>query len=348
VKSVVLKAVTTFAVCATVLVGCSDEQPPAAQDGKTGWSDEEVTFDANGLTIYGSYLHPESEQPAPAALLISESGVTDRNGDNNVAGAVGNMRMIADRLSQRDVASLRYDKIGTGKTGLGAYQGRPAEVGSAVYTEGAQAAVAFLASQPGTDPDRISVYGLGEGTIHALTLATSGDPRIHSVGLLQPLAGRYLDLITSNLRLAVASDVEAGRQTQVQADDFMAQWAAVVQQVREQGTVPPDMNQVFAAYVNAGNVKAVAEADAIDPLALARSLAPGTPVLLTCSDIDQLADCAQMDGLIGALSQTDLQVVRLTGVNHVLKDGAADNVADYANGELSEQLTSALDTFAAK
>ena len=73
------------------------------------------------------------------------------------------MRQLAELLSDRGEASLRYDKVGTGKTGLGPYQQRPNDVGSAVYTSGAKAAARYLADQPGTDKARLSVYALGGG-----------------------------------------------------------------------------------------------------------------------------------------------------------------------------------------
>ena len=51
------------------------------------------------------------------------------------------------------------------------------------------------AGRPGTDSDRISVYAVGEGTVHAMTLAddtTAGAPKIHSLGLLQPVKGALI------------------------------------------------------------------------------------------------------------------------------------------------------------
>ena len=116
-----------------LLAGCSsDEQHPQQ------WVEDEVSFDADGLTIHGTYRHQQDAAPGPAALLISESGDTDRNGDNIVVGPIGNMRQLAELLSDRGVASLRYDKVGTGKTGLGPYAQRPTDVVSAVYTSGAE------------------------------------------------------------------------------------------------------------------------------------------------------------------------------------------------------------------
>lgn len=323
------------------------------------WVDAEVTFGADGLTVHGTYRHlpgrhlPGRHLPGdgagPAALLISESGRTDRNGDNNVAGPIGNMRQLAELLSDRGVATLRYDKVGTGATGLGPYADRPGDVGSAVYTGGAKAAVRFLAAQPGADPGRISVYALGEGTVHAMSLAddtSAGAPKIHSLGLLQPLGARYLDLITDRVGADLAASVRRGDKTRQQAEQVLAAWRAAVQQVRTSGSVPDTLPDGLSAIVNPGNATAVAEADAIDPLTLAARIPDGTPVLLSCSDSDAQASCTAIAPLTRALAHTELQLVELKGVNHVLRDDPTDSVANYAKGgPLSPQLTTALSTF---
>jgi uncharacterized protein len=347
---------------ATVLVaaGCSSGTKPSADVSQapppdaslSGWVEDDVTFVADGLTIYGTYRHPPNVTPGPAALLISESGNTDRNGDNAVAGPVGNMRQLAEYLQGKGIATLRYDKVGTGKTRLGPYAAHPADVGSAVYTAGAKAAVRFLAQQQGTDKSLISVYALGEGTIHAMSLAVDSAPdapRIHSLGLFQPLSGRYLDIITGRVRASTAADVRAGAKTQQQADDVLKAWLAAVDQIRTKGTVPDKLPEGLSAIVNSGNVKATVGTDAIDPLALAAKVAAGTPVILTCSDSDSQASCEAEKPLIAALGHTALTVVALKGVNHVLRDDPSDNVANYASkAPLSPKVLSALDQFVAK
>lgn len=318
------------AAAVLLIAGCSSDQQPAA----SGWVDDEVTFTADGLTLHGTYRH-RPDGTGPAALLISESGQTDRNGDNAVAGPVGNMRQLAELLSERDVGSLRYDKIGTGRTGLGPYADRPTEVGTAVYTAGAAAALRFLAEQPGTDRERVSIYALGEGTVHAMSLAdpTAGAPAVHSLGLLQPLPGRYLDIITGRVRGEANPAV-------------LGTWLAAVEEIRTKGTVPADLPEGLGAIVNAGNIKAVIEADRVDPVALAAKVPAGMPVLLTCSNSDSQARCDALRPLIDALGHAALTVVELDGVNHVLRDDPTDNVANYANGDpLSSQLVDALDRF---
>ena len=331
-----------FLLAVALLGGC------AHRGGEQVWVDRDVTFDADGLTLHGSYRHSKADAKQPAALLISESGRTDRNGDNSIAGPVGNMRQLAEYLSGHGVATLRYDKVGTGATGLGRYAASPADIGSAIYTAGAQSAVRFLADQPATDRGRISVYAVGEGAIHAMSL-TPGAPAIHSLALLQPLSARYLDLMSSRVAADLDAAVRSGAKSKQQADQVLGAWRAAVAQVRATGTAPAGLPDGLGAILNPGNVKAVADADGIDPVALAAGIPAGTPVLLTCSDSDGQARCSDMGALREALAHTTLTFVELRGVSHVLRDDPSDSVANYAKpGPLSPQLTEALNQFVGK
>ncbi|MGA5543062.1 hypothetical protein ACPCIR_14515 [Mycobacterium sp. NPDC051198] len=313
-----------------LVAGCgTDEASKEAQ--QPTWTDTDVTFDADGLTIHGSYRHAGTARPA--ALLISESGPTDRNGDNKVVGPVGNMRQLAETLSDKGVASLRYDKIGTGATKLGPYAKKPTDVVSAVYTTGAAAALRFLAAQPDADKAELSIYAVGEGAIHAMTLAGAADPKIHSLALFQPLSGRYLDIITNRVRAGATPEV-------------LTAWLAAVDEIRTKGTVPANLPEGLSAIVNKDNLNAIVEADKIDPLQLAARLPDGMPVLLTCSDSDAQANCETERPLIGALKHTALTVVELKGVNHVLRDDPTDSIANYGKpGSLSPQVVEAIGKF---
>lgn len=319
-----MRRIAAALLAVLLLAGCGSEQPAT-------WVDQDVSFDADGLTIFGTYRN--DGRSGPAALLISESGPTDRNGDNKVVGPIGNMRQIAEALSDDGVATLRYDKIGTGKTNLGPYQQKPTEVVSAVYTTGAAAALKFLGSQSQTDKDRLSIYAVGEGAIHAMTLAGRADPKVHSLALLQPLAGRYLDIITNRVRSGSTPEV-------------LNAWLGAVDQIRTKGTVPDNLPEGLSAIVNKGNLNAIVEADRIDPLALAAALPAGLPVLLTCSDSDAQASCDAERPLIDALHHTALKVVELKGVNHILRDDPTDSIANYGKpGSLSQQVRDALKDF---
>jgi hypothetical protein len=170
---------------------------------------------------------------------------------------------------------------------------------------------------------------------------------VHALGLLQPLPGRYLDLITARVRADTAAAVKAGGKTQQQADGVVAAWTTAVTDARTSGKAPPaELPDGLSAILNPANVKAVIEADAVDPLAEAAKLPPATPVLLSCSDSDGQANCADIQPLARALAHTRLSLVELKGVNHVLRDDPTDNVANYSKKDpLSPQLTAALDKF---
>ena len=344
-----IRQLLVVALAVLALAGCSRDGAGGDRAAEGVWVEREVSFDANGLTVYGTYRHLGGRGVGPAALLISESGQTDRNGDNNVAGPVGNMRQLAEYLSGHGISTLRYDKVGTGATGLGPFADRPADIGSAVYTDGARAAVRFLADQADTDAGRISVYALGEGTIHAMSLAddtSAGAPRIHSLGLLAPLPARYLDLITGRVNADAAAAVRVGSKTPEEGAAVIAAWRAAVEQTRATGTAPADLPDGLGGILSPGNAKAVLSADAIDPVELAARIPADTPVLLTCSDSDAQAPCSAMQPLVSALAPTALEFVELSGVNHVLRDDPTDNVANYATmAPFSPQVTAALDMF---
>ena len=125
--------------------------------------------------------------------------------------------------------------------------------------------------------------------------------------------------------------------TPEQADGVLTAWNAAVDQARTKGTLPPGpLPDGLSAQLNPGNLKAVTEADAIDPLALATTIPDGTPVLLTCSDSDGQARCTDIKPLADALAHTQLTFLQLKGVNHVLRDDPTDNLAKYATpGPLS-------------
>jgi pimeloyl-ACP methyl ester carboxylesterase len=64
-------------------------------------------------TLHGTLLLPESKKPIPVVLLIAGSGPTDRNGNSRILpGSNNSLKMLAEGLAAREIASLRYDKRG--------------------------------------------------------------------------------------------------------------------------------------------------------------------------------------------------------------------------------------------
>ena len=72
----------------------------------------DVTLDVGGGTLRGTELVPQAaEGKVPVVLLHAGSGPTDRNG-NSIAlpGANDSLKMVAEGLAARGIASVRYDK----------------------------------------------------------------------------------------------------------------------------------------------------------------------------------------------------------------------------------------------
>ncbi|KXO91761.1 hypothetical protein AXK56_01135 [Tsukamurella pulmonis] len=295
------------------------------------WVDEEVAFDSAGVTVHGTLHRPESGKPVPAALIIAGSGPTDRDGNSPlIPGSVNTLRWVANRLAAAGVATLRYDKLGSGRTGIGRYAQDPTALGADVFTTQARDALARLAASPAVDRSRLSVYGHSEGALFALQLAaTPGEHAIGSVGLLEPLSRRYLDVLWRQITELTDRAVSEGTMTRADGDALSASLSAAIDQVRATGTVPSDLPRALRSTLNPGTAKFLQQMDRIDPQDLARRLPAHYPALLTCSDSDVQVSCSDVAHIAAGLNHADPTFVRLTGVSHVLKQDPSRDQAKY-------------------
>jgi len=66
--------------------------------------------------LEGTLLIPVSKTPIPVVIIIAGSGPTDRDGNNPISGKSQSYKLLAEGLSKNNIASLRYDKRGIGKS----------------------------------------------------------------------------------------------------------------------------------------------------------------------------------------------------------------------------------------
>lgn len=292
-------------------------------------SDTQITFQSGDITLFGSLrLAAESDKSAPAALILAGSGPTDRNGDSALLeGDIGTLRFIADLLEEQGISSLRYDKIGSGETGLGPYEiDDIADLGFNTYVDAAAHGLDLLAQQPGVDADSLIVVGHSDGAIVALALATgratTGDhAHVSALALVEPLSIRLLDLLTNQIHGQLDAVVGTGQLPVELADELRTALAEAVESLRADGTVPEDLPDPLrnAGLVHA-NAKTLAEEDALDPVALVASLPGGMPVLTSCSAKDIQIVPADVAALDEALAHTSLTSLRMQNASFVLKD----------------------------
>lgn len=276
--------------------------------------DESVGFTSRGLTFHGSLRIPENSAPNVAALLIPGSGPTDRNG--NQPGIFGEtLRRTADLLAERGITSYRFDKIGSGETGLaGLAVDQLADYGYDDQVADAAAAATLLSERTAVAAEDLVVVGHSEGGLTALVLATRGAAG-GGTALLQPLPMRYLDLIAAQIA-TIADDPMSP------ADDrerLIADTDRAIISLRETGTIPADLSPELGRFgLTQTNARFLAEADAYDPVALAAQLPAGLPTLLTCSAKDLNVSCAQLDRLRAALAHTDFYDAQFATADHLL------------------------------
>ncbi|MFD1815170.1 alpha/beta hydrolase [Rhodococcus gannanensis] len=288
----------------------------AAQSG----TDTEVTFDSDGLTFHASLRTPVHSRPGVAVLLLPGSGPTDRNGSQTGLKA-DTMRRIADDLAAQGITSLRFDKLGSGATGLaGLSPDRLPEYGFTSQADHAQAAAELLADRTGVPVDRLAVVGHSEGALTALELTARGIAH-GGLALLAPLPIRYLDLLTAQLNTQLDAAVRSGQLPISDADAARTTLRESIESLRQTGRLPANPDPLLASIglVHA-NARFLAEADALDPPALAAAIGDGTHVLVTCSDKDLNISCDQVGALRDALDHTELRFAHLANASHLLDE----------------------------
>lgn len=137
---------------------------------------EEVSFPsaAAGLDMHGTLTIPEGDGPFAAVVLVTGSGTQNR--DEELMGHKP-FKVIADFLTRRGIAVLRYDDREWGRGYAGAT--------TADYASDALNAAAFLHRDPRMDPARVGIVGHSEGGTIAFMCAA----RCDSIAFVVSVAG---------------------------------------------------------------------------------------------------------------------------------------------------------------
>jgi pimeloyl-ACP methyl ester carboxylesterase len=141
------------------------------------YREEEVLFEnaQDRVRLAGTLTLPEGKGPFPAVVFITGSGAQDR--DEALMGHRPFL-VLADHLTRRGIAVLRYDDRGVG--------GSTGSVFAATLEDtvgDVEAAMALLRSRPEIDAKKIGLLGHSEGGIVA-PLAASRSPEVAFVVML--------------------------------------------------------------------------------------------------------------------------------------------------------------------
>jgi len=113
----------------------------------------------NGIKLAGTFTHPRGAARVPAVALVTGSGPEDR--DETVFGHKP-FWILADALTRRGIAVLRWDDRGVGKS-----TGDFAKATTFDFVDDALAATAWLRARPEVDARRVGLIGHSEGGLVA-------------------------------------------------------------------------------------------------------------------------------------------------------------------------------------
>ena len=337
-------------------------QTPAASpvaSPEVGLVDLDVDIPSGDITLQGSLMVPSTAtSPGPGALIISGSGPTDRNGNSPGLATLNTNRNLAETLGTQGVTSLRYDKVGSGLTGLAGITD-PSAITASFFLQQASDAAAFLAGLPEVDPSQIILVGHSEGALFALKLAeqltAAGTPPAALI-LVAPLSVRYLDLLEDQLTTQLDQAVAGNLITADAAEETRVELTAIIERLRTTGELPDTItDSTLQALFNPANAAFLVEADSWDPADIAASLPADLPVLVLQGEKDAQVMVPQVEQLMDgftAAGNDQATLVLLPNADHLLKDipGDPNPALDYIDPslEFAPAAVEAINTFLAQ
>jgi len=175
---------------------------PTAED--VPYTQEEVTFKNGDVTLAGTLTIPEGDGPFPAIVLVTGSGPQDRDESLAPLAAIKPFRLIADALTRKGMAVLRYDDRGTAKS-----TGDFASATSADFAKDASAAIDFLLTRKEIDPAQVGLLGHSEGGVIAAMLGATNKHLAFIISMAGPAVSGEDVLVQQNKRVLEAENSSA-------------------------------------------------------------------------------------------------------------------------------------------
>lgn len=277
-------------------------------------SGEIVQADLKNGTIKGLLETPKNEGPFPVMIIIAGSGPTDKDG-NTIAnpGKNNSLKMLAESLAEKGIASIRYDKRGIGENMQLA--GKEKDLRFEQYIDDA-AAWAQFAKKDGRF-SKVGIIGHSEGSLIGMAAAkkTETDIFISLAGAGEPIDQVLIKQLEEQLTPTLLTE----------SKDILAK----LKQGKQVGTVSADLQSVFRPSVQPYMISWIQ----YNPIELVKEL--NIPVLIVNGNRDIQVPATNAKALHKEKSDSELLI--LEKMNHVLKEAPADrkgNLATYTNPEL--------------
>jgi pimeloyl-ACP methyl ester carboxylesterase len=306
---------------------------------------EAVAFDNTQahVRLAGTLTLPPGQGPFPAVVLIAGSGP---NGRDELIFGHRPFLVLADYLTRHGIAVLRYDKRGIGES-----TGDYATATSLDFAADADAAVAWLSTQPGIAARRVGLIGHSEGGLIAPMVAAR-DP---SVAFMVLMAGPGVDgarVLAEQGRL-IAKAMGAKPAEIARTSALRETMIAIVRDEADQAIRAEKLKGAVAAYGAAHHLSkmklarlqaqyGVIDSDwfrvffTYDPAPALRMLRIPVLALIGQKDL-QVPPDQNIPALRAALADDHHATVEeLPGLNHLFQTAVTGGVSEY--GEIEETL----------
>lgn len=300
---------------------------------------------APGVHLAATLTMPPGDGPHPGVVLISGSGLQDR--DETILDHKP-FWIIADHLTRNGFAVLRYDDRGFAES-----TGDGATATLEDFASDAHAAAQWLSNHRAIDHDRVGLIGHSEGGVIAprvavdhpdavdfmVLLAGTGVPGneivVHQLGLIMKAAGADDATIerkqkAARLQHRALLDSAPGKVKAALEQAIRASFEELTAAERE---ALGDVDSLVASRVAALTSPWMAHFLAYDPIPALKQVR--VPVLILAGDKDLQVDPEQnLPPMKAALSKNPaVEVVRFAGLNHLFQPAKTGSPNEYATIE---------------
>ncbi|MEM7787035.1 MAG: alpha/beta fold hydrolase [Bacteroidota bacterium] len=325
---------------------------------QSAFAEEDITFaSVDGVTLAGTVAVPDGDGPFPAVVLVSGSGLQDRDGGPDAPIFPTGYRFyrdLAHALTEAGILTLRYDERGVGESTDGP---DPASVTTFDYADDAAAAVRALDARG--DVRWVGIVGHSEGGTVA-PLAAGAEPAVDAIVMVGAAGISGLDIVMEQNRFALGQAGVSDAGVEIFVDRLRTAFVSLA------GTAGGAVDEAAREEVEANLARAfgdLPEADAaalgITPEAIPfvvsqqmqsvsgawyrtfLALDPAEPVgalrvpalalyLALDQQVPPTQNAAPMRDALDTSSSPDWDVVTLDGLNHVFQRAQTGSVQEYA------------------
>jgi hypothetical protein len=280
---------------------------------------EEVTWDVDGIAVYGTLTHPANTGPHPAVVFVAGSGPTDRDWCSPLLpGTNCSGRLLANALTKQGFITLRYDKRAAGprvRENLPQLIGKISMQG---HLDELTGAVTTLMSLTDVDVSRLFVLTNSEGAIHALNYQTRTPHRRFDGLVLTGAPGRPIGLVARDQLLAQVGPLANGDEIMKRYDACIAAFVAG-KPIAPDAALPEVMKSLLASLTVPVNLPFARELWLENPAHLASQVSE--PMLVVIGKKDIQIDWRADGGPLQTATATDgnATFVFPDNTDHVLK-----------------------------